>query len=95
MEISTYVFQSPYPSSVQVGRPDPLASSSPENGEVVDALSNSGNDTLKEAQIYQSGVSSGASINVAVSSTDRGVSSSLDTFSALNAQAQASEAYAL
>ena len=95
MEVREYVFQSPYPSAVQVGRPDPQASSSSENKEAVDAISNAGNDTLKEAKAYQSTVSSGASVNVAVSSTNSGVSSSLDTFSTLNTQVQASEAYEL
>lgn len=59
MEVSKYVFQSPYSSAVQVGRPDPQSSSSSESEQAVSAFSNAGNDTSKEAQAYQSSVSSG------------------------------------
>ena len=92
MEISSYVFQSPYPTSVQVGRPDPQAVSQSNENEAVDALSKAGSDTLKEAEAYQL-QSTGSSVNVAVSSADSGVSYSLETFSSLNTQVQASEAY--
>ncbi len=91
MEIPSYVFQSPYPSAVQVGRPDPQAQIQEEQNVAVDALSKGSNDTLKKAQEYQ--FQSVSSVNVAVSSTDRGVSGSLQTFSTLNAQVQGLEAY--
>lgn len=91
MEIQSYVFQSPYPTAVQVGRPDPQTVQSDEN-EAVETLSNTGNVPVQEAapSEFQSTLSN---VNVAVSSTDSGVSDSLDTFSSLSTQAQASEAY--
>ena len=93
MQVSSYVFQSPYPSAVQVGRPDPLAKAQEESSASVDAVSDLGNQTKREAEAYKAQVSTGASVNVAVSSTDSVTSSSLGEFSTLNAQNQAAEAY--
>ncbi|PHR55765.1 MAG: hypothetical protein COA44_09930 [Arcobacter sp.] len=92
MEVTRYIFQSPYSSAIQVGRPDPTVSSQNDSQEAVDALSKAGNTSLKEAESYkfQSRLSS---VNVAVSSTDTGLSSSLDSFSSLNGQVQANETY--
>jgi len=92
MEIPSYVFQSPYPTAIQVGRPDPQAVTQSNENEAVDALSSAGNETLKEAEAYQF-QSTTSSVNVAVSSTDTAVSASLETFSSLNNQIQASESY--
>jgi len=94
MEIPSYVFQSPYPTAVQVGRPDPQVAVESNDSLAGDALSSAGNDTLKEAETYQF-QSTSSSVNVAVSSVDSGVSASLDTFSSLNNQIQASEAYSV
>ena len=92
MEIPSYVFQSPYPTAIQVGRPDPKVVSQSNENEAVDALSSAGNETLKEAEAYQL-QSTTSSVNVAVSSSDAGVSASLETFTSLNNQIQASESY--
>ncbi len=93
MQVSSYVFQSPYPSAVQVGRPDPQAQKEEENNAAVDTLSSITNQTKNDAQAYKAQVSTGASVNVAASSTDTAVSSSLGEFTTLNAQNQAAEAY--
>ncbi len=93
MQVSSYVFQSPYPSAVQVGRPDPLAQKQEDDASAVDALSQAGNQSMRDAQAYKAQVSRGASVNVAASSTDSGVSSSLGEFTSLNAQNLAAEAY--
>lgn len=89
MEVQKYVFQSPYSSAVQVGRLDPASS---DTQLAVDALASAGNETQIEAESYKF-ESTLSSVNVAISSTDSGVSSSLDTFSTLNTQVQASQAY--
>ncbi len=91
MEIPSYVFQSPYPSVIQVGRPDPQAEAQQEQNSAVDAIAKAGNESVKKAENYQ--VKSTSSVNVAVSSVDGGVSGSLETFSTLNAQVQGLEAY--
>ena len=93
MQVSSYVFQSPYPSAVQVGRPDPQAQVQEGSSAAVDAISNIGNQTKRDAEAYKIQASAGASVNVAVSSTDGAVSSSLGEFSTLSAQNQAAEAY--
>ena len=93
MDVKTYVFQSPYPSAVQVGRPDPLAvDSSSGDKEAVDALQSAGDDTQRQASFYQS-QSTASSINVALSTSDSAVSESLEGFSSLNTAQQASIAY--
>jgi len=93
MEVKTYVFQSPYPSAVQVGRPDPLATeSTAADTQAVDALKSAGDDTQREASFYQS-QSTSSSINVAVSTSDSGVSESLEGFNSLNTTLQANAAY--
>jgi len=93
MEIPTYVFQSPYPSAIQVGRPDPQAVSETNDKEAVDALSQAGNESAAEAKAYISQVSAPVSVNVAQSSTNSELTSSLETFSEVNKQVQAVEAY--
>jgi len=93
MEIPTYVFQSPYSSAVQVGRPDPQAVTQEKTSEAVDVLSKTGNVAMAEAEAYLTQVSSGASVNVAQSLTDTGLNSSLEGFSSLNQQSKALEAY--
>jgi len=93
MEVKTYVFQSPYPSAVQVGRPDPLAvDSSSGDKEAVDALKSAGDNTQREASFYQS-QSKVSSINVALSTSDSAVGDSLESFSSLNTTLKASTAY--
>ncbi len=93
MQVSSYVFQSPYPSAVQVGRPDPQAQTEENKSAGVDSLSDVGNQTKRDAEAYKAQISTGASVNVAASSTDGAVSSSLGEFTTLNAQSQAAEAY--
>lgn len=92
MEVPTYTFQSPYPSAIQVGRPEPRPFAQNDTKEAVDALSEAGNTSLKEAEAYKF-QSTLSSVNVAESSTNPDVSSSLETFSSLNGQIQADNAY--
>ncbi|MFC2074342.1 hypothetical protein ACFLR3_03730, partial [Campylobacterota bacterium] len=64
MQVSSYVFQSPYPSAVQVGRPDPQAQTQENNSVAVDSLTDVGNQTKRDAEAYKAKVSTGASVNV-------------------------------
>ena len=93
MDVKTYIFQSPYPSAVQLGRPDPLADTSSQDKEAVDALKSTGDVQQREASFYKSQSSAAASVNVALSSTDSALSESLDGFASLNSAVQASAAY--
>ena len=93
MEVPTYIFQSPYPSAIQVGRPNPQAQTSSDSTGAVDALSQTDKKTNENSEPYVSQQNSGSSVNVAVSSTDTAVSSSLDTFSSLSSLDKATEAY--
>ena len=95
MTVSSYIFQSPYPQSVQFGRPDPVAEAQTKVQDTTEKTENVTNQGIKEAEQYLQNVTSSpaASINVAGSSTDTGVSASLEGFTALNNQVQALEAY--
>ena len=59
----------------------------------VEALSQTDKQSSESSSEYVSQLSSGSRVNVAVSSTDSGVSASLETFSSLNTQVQATQAY--
>ncbi len=94
MNISSYIFQSPYPSPIQVGRPDPQAEKQEVESKPVETLT----QTTKKAQPGAEGyiaqaTGSGAFVNVAASSTNSSVSSSLGEFTSLNNKSQAAEAY--
>jgi hypothetical protein len=95
MQVASYVFQSPYPQPVQYGRPDPVAEAQQQQSENSEALGTTPNATQQEAESYQYTATSktGSSVNVAASSGDTGVSSSLEAFSSANSQAQAVTAY--
>jgi len=94
MNISSYIFQSPYPSPIQVGRPDPQAEKQEVESKPVETLTQTTNKAQPNAEAYVAqATSSGASVNVAASSTDSGVKSSLGEFTSLNNKSQATEAY--
>lgn len=94
MKVSSYIFQSPYPSPIQIGRPDPLAKTEEEPKKAVEELSQTSKKPQPSAEAYLAqATGTGASVNVAASSTNSGVSSSLSEFTTLNTQTQASEAY--
>jgi len=94
LEVTSYIFQSPYPSNVQYGRPDPLSQTQERQQENTQALSSTPDTAQNSAQSYAASQPSAAvSVNVAASSTDAGVSASMETFSTLNSQVQAAAAY--
>lgn len=94
MNIPSYIFQSPYPSPIQVGRPDPQAEQKEVESKPVETLSQTTKKTQPGAEAYVAqATGSGASVNVAASSTDSGLSSSLGEFTSLNNKSQAAEAY--
>ena len=93
MKVNSYIFQSPYPSPIQVGRPDPQAQTQENTNTDVNAIADAGNQSKRDAENYKAQVSSGATVNVAASSTDSKVNSSLGEFTTLNAKTQATEAY--
>jgi len=94
MNVTSYIFQSPYPSPIQVGRPDPQSQTAEEPSKVEDApvQKNAKSQPGADAYVAQA-TSSGDSVNVAASSTDSGVSSSLNEFTSLNNKTQAVDAY--
>lgn len=92
MNISSYIFQSPYPSPIQVGRPDPQAEKQEVESKPVETLAQTSKKTNPGAEAYVAQVT-GSSVNVAASSADKGVSSSLGEFTSLNNKSQAAEAY--
>jgi hypothetical protein len=95
MTIPSYIFQSPYPNPVQFGRPDPVAQAQQEAQENTEQLSTTPTQVQQEAQSYEYSVTSptGSSVNVAASTADSGVSSSLAEFTTVNTQQQAAAAY--
>ena len=95
MDVTSYIFQSPYPQAVQFGRPDPVAAAQQKQQENSAQLSTTANQTQQEAKAYQYSATSqtGASVNVAASTSDSGVAASLDAFTTVNTQVQASAAY--
>jgi len=94
MNISSYIFQSPYPSPIQVGRPDPQAEKQEVESKPVETFTQTTNKAQPSSEAYiAQATGSGASVNVAASSTDSGVSSSLGEFTNLNNKSQAAEAY--
>lgn len=94
MNVTSYIFQSPYPSPVQIGRPDPQAKVEDEPSKVAEAPIQTSSKTQPGADAYVAqATKSGGSVNVASSSTDSGVSSSLQSFSSINKQSKVIEAY--
>lgn len=52
MNITRYIFQSPYPSQVQIGRPDPSAKQDVSASQQDTQILESTNDTASKAQTY-------------------------------------------
>ncbi|MDF1881129.1 hypothetical protein JHD50_07400 [Sulfurimonas sp. MAG313] len=88
MQVQQYIFQSPSTSAVQVGRPDPSTS---EKSQVSPALTDIDRNPNLDSNSFKFTLSS---VNVASSSSNVDVSSSLKTFSDINAQVQGTAAYA-
>lgn len=53
MNTTQYLFQSPYNSPVQFGRPDPSTAQNKKTQEAVNSLSSDTNAVVKEAQTFQ------------------------------------------
>ena len=53
MNINRYLFQSPYSSQVQIGRPDPSVKTEENTQKGGSELTKNTNQTLKEAQTFQ------------------------------------------
>ena len=54
MEVKRYLFQSPYSSQVQIGRPDPSVEQNQKAQEQTQSLVSNTNQTAKEAQQFNS-----------------------------------------
>ncbi|MCD6259391.1 MAG: hypothetical protein J7J31_07295 [Helicobacteraceae bacterium] len=54
MEVKQYLFQSPYSSQVQIGRPDPSVEQNQKVREQTQSLVSNTNQTAKEAQQFNS-----------------------------------------
>jgi len=93
MQVSSYIFQSPYPSAIQVGRPNPQAETSSNEEPATQEVAQTDKKISESSSEYVAQSSAASSVNVAVSSTDSTVSDSLDTFSTLNTQLKAVEAF--
>ncbi len=96
MNVTSYVFQSPYPQPVQFGQPDPVAKAQEQMQESSQEFSSAPTPTQQEAEGFLGSITASAapSVNVAASTSDSGVSSALSDFSTANAQVQAASAYA-
>lgn len=94
MNVSSYLFQSPYPSQVQIGRPDPSAQQqAQQNDSVTQIAKNEMQPTQAKADAFLAANRTGASVNVANASTDTAVSTALESFATASSQIQAAEAY--
>jgi hypothetical protein len=94
MNVSSYIFQSPYPNQFQIGRPDPSVKESEAQQDAVDSMSKASTQPLQQkTEGYLAEAKTGASVNVAGSIVNSGVSSALEGFSAVNNQMQAVAAY--
>ncbi len=91
MNIQSYTFTSPYPSQMQMGKAVP----EPEEQKPLEApkAQEIKSETAQKADSYVSSISSSSSVNVANSSTDSAVASSLSEFTQINTQVQAEQAY--
>ncbi len=88
MKITSYVFQSPYPSMIQVGRPDPLAKEAiPKEN---DSALKANNKTVQKVALYKAEHTSVSVVNSLSNST---VVKSLKNFTDINSLTQASKAY--
>lgn len=95
MQVSSYLFQSPYPQQVQFGTTDPVAQSQQTQQDNSTQIAQTPTTTQQQAGQYQYTATSqtGSSVNVAASSTNVGVATSLETFTAASNQMQAAQAY--
>jgi hypothetical protein len=53
MNATSYLFQSPYNSQVQFGRPDPASSSEKQTNKNMSSINQEANTTLKDAKSFQ------------------------------------------
>jgi len=53
MDVTRYIFQSPYSNKFQVGRPDPTVKSQESSLDDITKLTQSANTTLQNAQSFQ------------------------------------------
>ena len=95
MQVNSYVFKSPYPSPVQTGQPDPLAKQEQESFDATTKELNEPKDeTTQEAKAYSYEAKKGlSSTGVSTLDSTHSLQSSLDRFSAVNAQVKAQLAY--
>lgn len=93
MEVSSYIFQSPYSSAVQVGRPDPQAQKQESQNSESNALLQTQDSKINNPSAFVQQINSTSSVNVVVSTTNTSVSNSLNSFSSLNAQAKSITAF--
>ena len=95
MNVSSYIFQSPYPQQVQFGRPDPVVQAQQKAEENTQQLGTTKSAAQQVSEIFQSSTvaQTAPSVNVAASTSDAGVTASLSAFTTLNSQLQAAAAY--
>ncbi len=94
MNISSYVFQSPYPNQFQIGRPDPSLKQNEQQQEAADGFNKIAQQPLqKEVEGYLSSAKTGASVNVANSVANSDVSAAIESFTSANNLVQAASAY--
>lgn len=94
MNVGSYIFQSPYPSPIQVGRPDPQAKMEEGSGNTAEASVQPAVKAQPDASAFVAQKTKPVpSVNVVASSTNSALSSSLESFSSINKQAKVVEAY--
>ncbi|MDD5052698.1 MAG: hypothetical protein PHO27_08235 [Sulfuricurvum sp.] len=90
MTVSSYVYQSPYSSPMQIGRPDPLSKSS-EDVKSIQSLSKD-QSVLPQKSPLTPTLSSNNTINISALSGSQGVQAA-NAFNAANTKVQAQNAY--
>jgi len=88
MQVQSFIFQAPYPSAIQIGRPNPVTVQESEPSE---ALQQSNNQSIQDAKLTK--IKQTSSVNVASSLSNSGVVEALNTFTDINALSEANKVY--
>lgn len=65
MDVSRYMFQTPYPHQVQIGRPDPSVKQEEEQNKQSVSLAQNTNQTAQQAQNFQASQTKEVELSVA------------------------------
>ena len=92
MQVTQYTFQTPYPNQLQIGRPDTATQQQERQQAETQRLDEANNTSMQNAKEYELKLQSSIKEKVSTTATAE-TSGAVNSFSALNAKVQASEAY--